>query len=404
MFKWVNFAGKAIGVNEGSDVPQYWDGSTGGDLAGSPPQGQTIATWSNRLWFGTGAVLGGSALNDPTDYTGAGTETGAVSQTVGDSGDNITGMFGYFNWLLVGKKNTIYRISGDPATAALTLKIEPLYSRARESDNVGFTSQWAITQVGNDVIFLDGFDIRSLTGIQEFGDVKHNSVIPHFRDYLESIADKDYLQYTQFFHYKKEQQIWVSIPTGATTHYVFVLDYKFKDKTGRYSVYPMASIVANVFGGVEDGTNSHLYYGDETGYARKLDVGNNDDGSAISRHFVKVFAGNVPEQAALGYETRRKYFASSETFIKPTEATLTMTPSYAIETLDDTQVRDASYTSLPEQDITTWYGNGVKRHRVVVDVNGEAIAIKWAHNAVDENFIFNPSKVNFTWKTENIIV
>jgi hypothetical protein len=45
----------------------------------------------------------------------------------------------------------------------------------------GFTSKWAITQVGNDIIFLDGFDIKSLSGIQEFGDVEYNTIIPTFR-------------------------------------------------------------------------------------------------------------------------------------------------------------------------------------------------------------------------------
>ena len=49
MFQWVNFGGKACGVNA-TDNPQYWDGSSGGDLAGSPPVGRTITQWSNRLW------------------------------------------------------------------------------------------------------------------------------------------------------------------------------------------------------------------------------------------------------------------------------------------------------------------------------------------------------------------
>ena len=50
MYQWVNFAGKAIGVNEGSDVPQYWDGTTGGNLAGSPPQG--ITSYNGQTGYG----------------------------------------------------------------------------------------------------------------------------------------------------------------------------------------------------------------------------------------------------------------------------------------------------------------------------------------------------------------
>jgi len=407
MYQWENFGGKAIGVN-GADAPQYWDGSTGGDLAGSPPVGTSIAQWANRIWYGGDttdvATLSGSALNNPTDYTTTGA-LGAVAQTVGDAKDPITGMFGYFDWLLVGKQNTIYKIAGAPPTDATSITITPLYSRAQESDNVGFTSKWAITQVGNDVIFLDGFDIRSLKGIQEFGDVEYNSIIPHFRDYLESVCDKDLLQYSQFFHYKKRQQIWVSMPISSSTHYVFVLDYTFKEKTGVYSVFPMGAIVANVFGGKENGVNSDIHYGDESGFVRRLDVGDNDDGSAIERYFVKVFAGNVPEQNALGYENRRKQFHNSETFIKNTESALTMKPYYALDVLDAEHARDAAYTALGTQDITGWHGTGVMRQRVpLFGVNGGSISIKWLHEAVNENFIFYPSELSFSWKKKNLIV
>jgi hypothetical protein len=407
MFQWANFGGLSVGVNE-VDAPQAWNGSSGAALTGSPPIGLTVAQWSNRLWFGGDstnvALLSGSALNDPTDYSTSGA-LGAVAQTVGDSKDPITGLFGYFNLLLVGKQNTIYKISGNPATDATSIIIEPLYSRTQETDNVGFTSKWAIAQVGNDVIFLDGFDIRSLTGIQEFGDVEYNSIIPDFRDYLESIADKDLLKYTQFFHYKKEQQIWVSMPMSSTTHYVFVLDYKFKPATGVYAVYPMGEVVANVFGGVENGANHDIYFGDETGFVKQLDVGDNDDGSAIERYHTKVFSGNVPEQAALGYEDRRKSFLNSNTFIQPTQGTLTMEPSYAVDILDDEQVRDASYTAMDTQDVLTWFGSGNRRQRVpFFGVSGYTLALRWTHEKVGENFIFYPSKLNFEWKTTNIII
>jgi hypothetical protein len=82
-----------------------------------------------------------------------------------------------------------------------------------------------------------------------------------------------------------------------------------------------------------------------------------------------------------------------------------MTPYYALNVLDDGQARDISYTALESQDITGWFGSGVKRQRVpLFGVNGNTIAIKWVHNAVDENFIFYPSELMFQWKTKNLIV
>jgi len=404
MYQWVNFAGKAIGVNEGSDAPVYWSSTSDyGDLSGSPPTGNTIANWASRLWFGGDATyparLTGSALLDPTDYTGAAASADdAIQQTVGDSGDPITALFGFFDILLVGKKNSIYKVTGIPATDVTTLSIDPLYSKS--DDNVGFTSPWAITQVGNDVIFLDGFDIKRLSGIQEFGDVAYASVIPRFREYLKATVDKDYLQYAHFYNYKKKQQIWCSIPTGASTHFVFVLDYRFYNQTNEFAFYPMSGITVNVFGGLQNGEVTDLYYGDETGLTYQLDVGDNDNGSAIERYATYLIAG--------GDQVYRKQFLNSETFILPTAATLKMTPYYATDLLDSEQIRSSgNYTTLGENDIiSNWSGNGTRFKRIPFlghGVPGKTLALKWYHNRVAENFVIYPSEIKIKVKSKNII-
>ncbi|MFC1567319.1 hypothetical protein ACFL3R_00595 [Thermodesulfobacteriota bacterium] len=408
MTQWVNFASKAICVNEGSDVPQYWNGTIGGDLAGSPPTGLTIAEWSNRLWFGGDSTqvarLTGSAINDPTDYTGAAaTATDAIQTTIGDSGDPITGLFGFFDMLLIGKKNNIYKLTGTPATDITTIAIAPLYSKG--TDNIGFTSPWAITQVGNDVIFLDGFDIKRLSGIQEFGDVESATIIPHFRDYLESIADKDYLQYTQFFHYKQSQQIWVSIPTGAATHFVFCLDYRFKDQTERYSFYPMSGITVNVFGGVEDGEVVNMHFGDEVGYVYQMDTGNNDDNDTIERFATFMVSGNQPDQQVVDRHVYRKQFINTEMFILPSGTSVSVTPSYAVDLMDDAQIRTSgNYTSINSENVTNWDGTGVLRKRIpFLGLSGNTLALKFTHNALDENITIYPSEINYKWKKKTVI-
>ncbi len=411
MTQWVTFAGKAISVNEGSDVPQYWtDSSTNGDLAGSPVTGNTIATWSNRLWFGGDAtnvaLLSGTDLDDPTTSTGGGAASAAVSQTVGDGKIPITGLFGFFDLLLVGKKNNIYKVfsTSDTPTDGSSLVIKPLYTR--QADNIGFTSPWAITQVGNDVIFLDGFDIKRLSGIQEFGDVEHVSIIAHLGDYLENTADKDRLQYTQFFHYKKKQQIWITIPTGSASHYVFILDYKFKAETGRYAFYPMGGLVMNVVGGVADGDTVDIYYGDETGFIRQLDTGNNDDGSAITRYFVSVISGNDIKNGVLDRHEYRKGFLNTEAFSLSEQSTLTMVPSYALDLMDDTQIRTSgNYTDLSSEVVTGWTGTGVRHKRVPLrGLAGNTIALKWTHATVNENFTFYPSTVQYRYRSKNLII
>jgi len=409
MFQWVNFAGKAIGVNEGANNPQYWtDASHVGDLAGSPPKGNSVAEWAHRVWFGGDstdvAKITGSALLDPTDYTGSGTADGAVEQVIGDSGDPITGIFGFFDILLIGKRNALYKLGGAPTTdvSGDSLYIKPVYTKS--ADSVGFTSQWAITQVGNDVIFLDGTDIKRLSGIQEFGDIETASIIPHFKDYLASIADPDYIQYTQFFHYKKEQQIWVSIPTGAATHFVFVLSYKFKQETGRYAFYPMGGLTANCFGGVLNGETTDIYYGDNTGYVYQLDTGENDNGTAIDRYFTSVIAGNTNEINIA--HTFRKQFQTIESFIVPSEAALTMIPYYSLDLMDDAQVRTSgNYTALTSETVTGWAGTGTKRKKIrLFGVSGKTIAIKWRHNTVAQNFTYYQGDLNYDIRSKIDIV
>lgn len=397
MMQWVNFGGKAICVNEGEDPAQYYDASASGLLCATAPSGLCIAEWSHRLWFMDGATLKGSQLSDPTaDYTDTGAADTAVSQTIGDSGDYGTGLFGFFDMLLIGKMNQLYKVTGNPSTDATTLSIIPLYTKS--ADSVGFTSQWAITQVGNDLIFLDGTDIKKLSGIEQYGDIETASIIPHCRDYLASIADTDYLKYTQFFHYKRKQQIWVSLPTSATERFVFVLDYKFLFETGRYAFFPMYNLDAICFGGVEDGQVTDIYMGDGTGFVWHLDTGNDDDASAIDRYFVKVFAG--------GDHGYRKDFQRFDNYIYPSTSSLAMTPYYAGDLMDDSDVRTSTnYTALDEEDITDWVGTGVKRKKIkLFGLAGNSLALKWRHNTAGENFVFQPSFVEFNWKGKTDIV
>lgn len=414
MLQWANFGGKAICVNEGSDAPQYFeDSSTHGALAGSPPNGNSIAEWANRLWLGGNstdvALLSGSDLNDPTsggDWSDQGAANQAFEATVGDNKDPIIGIYPYFDWLLIGKRNNIYKLfsTTDLATDATSFSVKPLYSKA--NDNAGFTSPWAIAQVGNDVLFLDGYDIKSLRSIEQYGDVEYISIIPHVRDYIKDTVDKDLLYYTQFFHYKQKQQIWVSMPTGTATHFVFVLDYKFKNDTGRYSFYPMGNLVANCFGGVEDGDVTNLYYGDETGFVYQLDIGTNDSGSAITSHFTTMHHGNQPSKGVLDAHESRKQWNYTDTYIRPTESALSMTPSYAIDLMDDEQVRSAgNYTSLDAETVSGWGGTGTKNKRIrLYGVSGKTLALKWQHATTAQGYIFAPSIVDYQWKSKTTIV
>jgi hypothetical protein len=417
MLQWVNFAGKAICVNEGADAPQYFtDASTHGALAGSPPNGNSIAVWADRVWLGGDstdvALLTGCALRDPTDWSDTTESTGFMEQQVDDTKDPIIGLFPYFNMLLIGKRNNIYKLHSPTGLAgsngipqdSSTLAITPLYSR--EEDSVGFTSPWAITQVGNDVLFLDGYDIKSLRSIEAYGDVGHTSIIDHVRDYIKDTVDKDYLYYTQFFHYKKQQQVWVSMPTSATTHLVFILDYKFKNQTGVFGFYPLAGFEANCFGGVENGDVTDIYFGDETGFVHQLDTGTDDNGSVITSYFTTMHHGNMPSKGVLDRHEIRKQWQYSDTYIKPIDLQLSMIFYYATDLLDDVEIRNSgNYAALPAETITDWPGTGTKNKRVrLLGVSGKTLAVKWYNSDTAQRYVFSPSIIDYQWKSKTTIV
>lgn len=408
--QWVNFAGKAICVNEGSDAPQYFTNTTThGALAGSPTNGLTIAEWAQRVWLGGDstnvALLTGCKLNDPTDWTDSTAKIGIVQIYVGDTNDPITGIFPFFDMLLVGKRNAIYQVSGETPTDSSTLSCVPIYTK--DSDSTGFTSPWAITQVGNDVIYLDGFDIKRLSGIQEYGDVETTSVIPQFKDYLKDTVSSDYLKYAQFFHYKQRQQIWCTIPKTATTHFVFCLDYKFYDFTKRFSFFPMYNLETVAITGVENGTVLDMYFADEDGYVSQYsEAVNSDNGSAIDRFFVEMISGNSAEDNMMYGHEKRKGFLKSETYIKNTQTNLTMTPYYALNLFDSEQVRTSgNYTAMTAETVSSWAGTGTKKKKIrFYGLAGNTMALKWRQNAISQNFIMFPSEIHYEWKSNINIV
>jgi hypothetical protein len=148
-----------------------------------------------------------------------------------------------------------------------------------------------------------------------------------------------------------------------------------------------------------------MYAGFEDGWVRQLDTGNDDDGAAIDRFFVGVFAGNDVQNGMTSGHENRKQFQFSDSFIMPDD-TLSLTPSYALDLMDDAQVRTTgNYTALTAETVSGWSGTGVKNKRLrFYGLNGKTFALKWRHNTLAQNFTFYPSVLHFDWKTGARIV
>ena len=151
-----------------------------------------------------------------------------------------------------------------------------------------------------------------------------------------------------------------------------------------------------------------IYYGDNIGHVYQLDIGDNDDGAIITKYFVVVVSGNNPtaENPMSNGHEYRKYFTESETFIKPEQATLSMSMAYATDLFDSEQIRvPGNYTDLGAETISEWAGTGIKHKRIrFFGVNGKTLALKWTHAALTQNFTFYPGEIHYQWKSRNPII
>jgi hypothetical protein len=400
--QWLNYGSYAIYVN-GTDNAQKTDGTTGNDLTSDLsgiPGGRCIAEWGERVWIGgytsNIARLTGSALRAETDFSTSTTDIGFFQGYIGDKNNGITGLIPFFDMLVIGKLNQIYMLTGAPETASSTFRIQPLYSK--DKDNIGFTAKNAITQVGNDIIFLDGFDIKAISNITQYGDVESTTILANVRDFFKSSSgaslDKDYLQDSHFFNYKQKEQVWCSIPTGQYTRYWFILDYsnrELKNKLGLplYSFLPMSGLTPISFGGVIDGTYTKIYMGCDDGKVRLLDTGTNDTSTAIDAfgvwgygdpdRFVQAMRVNLN----IGYTTA-----------------CTLTPSYAYGLQDWASIRTAgNYTAMSAEDLTdsSWITKGnaaIKRFNEFYGDMGRSFCFKLRHNTASQTFDIKPSTIH----------
>jgi hypothetical protein len=404
--QWINYGDYAIYCN-GTDKVQKSDGTTGNDLTADLagiPGGQCIAEWAERVWLGgyTGdlARLTGSALRAPTDFSTSGAD-GFWQGHIGSKKDPITGLFPFYDVLLIGKRNQIWQLTGAPETNTSTFRLIPL--QTKQKDSIGFTSKTAITQVGNDVLFLDGFDIKALSGMQKYGDVESASIIANIRDYFRSSSgaalDKDYLHLAHFYHYKHKEQVWCSIPTGASTRWWLIIDYSnqgLRAQIGlpKYSFYPMYGYGPLCFGGVEDGSRMNVYSGSSDGYVRQMDTGINDSAVAIDAHLTW----------GLGYPGRNV----SPTFVNLAveyDTALTLAPSYAmgLETWEDVTTA-GNFTAMASEDVTgaSWRRKGNRAYKKLNSFmynTDRSFLFKLRHNTASQNFEMRSSLINYTTKS-----
>lgn len=405
--QWLNYGTYAIYAN-GADNVKKTNGTAGSDLTtdlSGIPAGNCLAEWGERVWTSIGATLYGSALRAPTDFSTTTTDIGFWEGTIGSTHQAITGLSPFFDVMLIGKLNQLWQLSGAPETASSTFRLIPIHTRG-DKDSVGFTSKTAITQVGNDLVFLDGFTIKALSGIQAYGDVESVNLLGNIKDFMTdadgAALDKDYLKYSHFFHYKHKEQIWCSIPTGQYTRYWFVIDYsnqELKKNLGlpKYSFFPMSGITPICFGGVEDGSRVNIYAGCSDGFVRRLDYGSSDGLAAIDSHVTWVWGDKTKDIQPVDIELSIRKGSPC-----------TITPYYAFGIQEWQEVRDSSnFTAMTAENVgdDTWLVKHGVNHKILsafCEQSGQSFAFKIRNNTISQVYEIRDSALHYRLQRRHV--
>lgn len=228
-------------ITSKSLAPQKWAGTgsmsaatgwpliNGGNTYDKP---KVVEKYANRLVFanfnGTTKYPAHIVVSDdlaPETFTIGTNDTNAViAQVSPGDGQAITGCKSYHvplsnsQVLVIFKDRSIYGFEGDtPATFQIYL-INPY---------IGAVSNNAIVQVGPDILFMDLYNIYSLTTANASGTIQPKAIGSEMvketlADMNTSVKEKCWAQ-----HLPERKEVWFGIPTGASSEPNKILVYSY---------------------------------------------------------------------------------------------------------------------------------------------------------------------------------
>lgn len=223
-----------------TDVPQKWNqtDATTSALGGSPPNFAFCIPHRGRLWAAGVATnpsrLYYSALDNPEDWTGAG--SGSIDIGLND-GDQITGIASHKQrlWIFKGpNRGSIHYLTGSSPTGADAFAITPLVT------GVPCVAHQTIVSYPDDLAWLSTRGLHSLKATDQYGDMADSFLsfpLTHgnptfFPDGLTLSA----LPFAQGVHHAgRGVLLWTLRQSGMNqNNYVLAYDYRFQP--GRFSL------------------------------------------------------------------------------------------------------------------------------------------------------------------------
>ncbi len=256
--------------NGNTDVPQSWDGTTNQNLAGTPPNFAFSVVHKGRVWASGVAANPSkvyySALNNPEDWTGAGSGDINIDS---DDGDRVTGLISHKEVLFVFKgpnKGSIHRITGSAPTGS-----DP-FARRTFSEEVGAVWQNSIFRFRDDVGFMwsDG-NIYSLTAVERFGDFAQAALTRPIRSWLDDHLRFSRLQFAWAATLDTQGAVLFTVAIDGSTNnnIMLMMDYRSDPvRWSRWDAFSGGSVALIV--DPTDNNRHILMAGGNDGFVRKL--------------------------------------------------------------------------------------------------------------------------------------
>ena len=361
------------------------DGATTADIT-TPP-----ADWAttNQPYFGLtheGRLWGGGNDNDPhrlyyslttdhEDFTTAGAGTIAVYP---GEGERLVGAVSFKGFIICFKyPEGIYAVDTTNVTVA-NWKVK------RISKKIGAAWYGCIEQVEDDIYFMDrNGEIRTLSSIQEFGDVGTTSVTdlhkltPFIRDTLSFKRNNRWRM--AYYATKKELHFAVTSALSVSNDARLVID--FNDEIPRFRYSPRDNCVS-LWTREVDGL-PELQAGTNGGYIYRLDwVEKNKDSAGYEAKF------QIP-WISLGNPVQKKVGKFIEFAYLPTDSTLNF------DVLWD-GVKYDSFTVDLSAEGTVVTGSIIQNRKVKITGSGKWFSLSCYNSTANEDFSIDSIYLHYT--------
>jgi hypothetical protein len=255
-----DIGGQALIVTNGTDTPQYWNGSALAALA-DMPEGKYVASDNRRVYTagvsGTEDVIYYCAFQDATDWTTP--ENSGAVQFYTDRGGPVTALKAYAGQIWAFKKDA-YCLIFHTGDSRITHRL------VEGSNDIGCASYKTLLECAEYLFWLGETDVYIGAGGAA------SPIGAPIKRYIDSINSS---AISNAFAFTDDDRYYLCIPTGANTQpdTCLVYDTRFK------KWYPYSANLPSLRFGAQ--LNNTAYCGDSSGQTYKMNDGTTDAGTAI---------------------------------------------------------------------------------------------------------------------------